>query len=228
MIQVAGDPEAGPAPERNADRAVEITTWGATHRRAEVGAGEESLLFLPENFNPGWVASVDGKNLTSLRVDGWQQGWLLPASDEPVEVDIDYRPQRTYATVLTAGLGSSGLLLLAGCVLLLATVLMRGRRRPQPAPDWPGAPGAMGWRVFVLALLVALVLLGPVPAVGLLVGFVLPARLVGPAVMSSAGLIFGGTVVDVVLTSSLSGRVSDVVTALAAGVMAGISLRGRR
>ena len=228
VIQVAGVPEGGPGPERDADRPVEITTWGDTHRVAKVEGGDESLLYLPENFNPGWVATVDGKELTSLRVDGWQQAWLLPASDEPVEVDIDYRPQRTYAVVLTAGLGASGLLLLAGGLLLLATVVLRGRRRSHPVPGWPGAPGEMGRRAFVLAFLVGLVLLGPVPAVGLLVGFVLPGRLVGPAVMSSAGLIFGGTVLDVVVANSSSGRVSDVVTALAAGVLAGISLRGRR
>ncbi len=102
--------------------------WTSSERTTEIGAGGESLLHLPENFNDGWVAEIDGTRLQALRVDGWQQAWVLPASDEVVRIEISYRPQRVYDVVLPIGLAVSGLVLLAGLALLLVGL---GRRRPR-------------------------------------------------------------------------------------------------
>ena len=228
VVQVAGVPVTADGTDPEAAREVTLLGWGDTHREAEVDAGAESVLFLPENFNPGWVATVEGEELPALRVDGWQQGWLLPASEKPVEVDLEYRPQQQYAAVLTAGLASSGLLLLAGCVLL-GLLLVRRRSGARAATEWPASAGEPVKRWLLLAAPFAmLLLLGPVPTVGIIVGAVLPAGRVGRVVGASAVLIFGGAVLEAVVETSWSGRVSDVVTALAAGALAGIAFGVRR
>ncbi len=227
VSQLAGVPLTRERPDEDAGRSVQIVSWGHTDRSVKVAAGGASLLFLPENFNPGWGATVNGERLSSLRVDGWQQAWLLPASDEPIEVDLDYRPQRVFTVALAAGLGLSGLLLLAGCVLL-GFQLARGGSRPRPAREWPGAGGPSGRRWWLLAAPLALLLLGPVPTAGGLLGALLPARLVGRAVGGAAAIMVGGTVLEAVVETSWSGRFSDVLTAVAAGALAGIALGGRR
>ena len=43
------------------------------------------------------MATVDGKELTALRVDGWQQAWLLPASQERDRVELRV-PRRNVRT----------------------------------------------------------------------------------------------------------------------------------
>ena len=122
--------DAAAAPPYSSQREVSIRRWDGTERTAEVGAGEETLLSVPENFNDGWVAEVDGEELTPVRVDGWQQGWVLPAGEQ-VTVELRYRPQGTYDVVLPFGLIVSGALLLGALVIALAGVVarLRGRRR---------------------------------------------------------------------------------------------------
>ena len=225
VVQVAGIPEGSRPRASGRTRVPIIRSWGKTHREAEVTAGAESLLSLPENFNPGWVATLDGKELPALRVDGWQQAWVLPASDERVRVELDYRPQRTYAAVLAVGLGASGALLLAGC-LAVALILLRGRRRRPTASDWPAAAHGIRRLLLVLGSAGALVLISPVAAVGLPVGAAVPSRWLARAQVWSGVLIVGSAVLDVAATATWSGRTADVLTALAVGVLAGSALAG--
>ena len=58
---------------------------------------------LPENANDGWRATLGGRELTPLRVDGWMQGYLLPAGDGG-RVTMEFTPNRLYQ----AGLGIGG------------------------------------------------------------------------------------------------------------------------
>ena len=38
------------------------------------------MLVVPESINPGWTArTADGAQLTPVTVNGWQQGWVVPA-----------------------------------------------------------------------------------------------------------------------------------------------------
>ena len=226
VIQVAGGPVGGRRTVHG-DRRAAVTRWGDTHREAEVAPGSEALLFLPENYNPGWVATVDGEELPALRVDGWQQAWRLPASDEPLEVHLDYRPQQAYGVVLAAGLGSSGLLLVAAGTLL-GLWLVRRRARPVTDRGWPevgAAPSRSGW---VLAVALAAVLLGPVAGAGLLLSALVLPRRPGPPAGWAAAVLAGATLLDVAVPSSWSGDASDVLTAAAVGVLSGIALGGRR
>src|SRR5262249_37029313 len=51
-------------------------SWGDTSRTVQVAAGRAAVLVVHENANAGWRATVDGRVLEPVRVDGWQQGFL--------------------------------------------------------------------------------------------------------------------------------------------------------
>ncbi|MFC6285664.1 alpha-(1-_3)-arabinofuranosyltransferase family protein [Nocardioides sp. GCM10027113] len=103
-----------------------------------------------ENANPGWqVDDVDAA--TPVVLDGWQQGWRVDGSGEPLVTR--FAPDDGYRL----GLASGAVLL----VLLLGLALVPARR-------WPGAdrPATQPRRVPSVALGVAAVLVS-----GLLVGW---------------------------------------------------------
>ncbi len=78
--------------------------WAATDRSVAVPARSTSgLLVIRENANSGWVATSDGKVLAPVEVDGWQQGWRLPAGAAGV-VRLVYGPDTTYRAALLLGL----------------------------------------------------------------------------------------------------------------------------
>ena len=89
-------------------RDVGVRSWTTSRRVLDVASGPAALLVLPENVNAGWRATLDGHELTPLRVDGWMQGYLLPAGDGG-RVTLEFTPNRLYQ----AGLGLGGLLALA-------------------------------------------------------------------------------------------------------------------
>ena len=215
-------------------RTVDVSSWGASRRVAEVGAGPESLLYLPENFNAGWVAEVDGKRLVPLRVDGWQQAWVLPAGDA-TEVEMTYRPQRVYQVLLPLGLGISGVLLLVGLVLLLVGARRR-RTRPRPGAaevGWATSPPPPAPLIVLGLVPLALLLLGPAAALGVAAGVVrrVPRRLELAAVA-----VVASAVVDVIGGPAWSLSLADALAALGVGLAVGVVLvdgrlarvRGRR
>lgn len=204
-------------------RTVRIEQWGSSRRTLSVAGGTASLLHLPENFNPGWRAEVDGKALTAVRVDGWQQGWVLPAGEE-TSVQLRYTPERTYDVVLPVGLAVSGLVLLAGFVSLL--LLLSGRRgravvdepRPWPVTGPPGRAWAVG------ALVVTLLFLGPFAALGLVAGSLLSRRRLLSAVVGAAALLVASGALDALNGGGFVAGTADICAALAVGVLAGVVL----
>jgi arabinofuranan 3-O-arabinosyltransferase len=89
------------------------------------GTGSPSVAALRQNVNAGWHArSPDGVEATAVTVDGWQQGWRVPAGVG--SLDLRYGPDRTYRAAL---LGGAVLLL----VLLLGAVAPR-RGEPVAPP----------------------------------------------------------------------------------------------
>lgn len=218
VTSLAGIPEGGDQGESTA-RDVSVTRWTAAERTVEVAAGGESVLHLPENFNPGWTATADGVELEPLRVDGWQQAWVLPAGG-PVTVELTYAPQSTYRVLLPLGLGLSGLLLLAGLLLTLDLVV---RRRPRRDPTWPSERPAVvprwGWPVLAA---VATLVLGPVTAVGLVLGAVRARHPATTAV--AAGLVVASAVIDVLGGAGWWLSVGDAAAAAGVGLVAGVVL----
>jgi arabinofuranan 3-O-arabinosyltransferase len=108
-----------PAPVRT-----DVRSWGVVDRAVEVAARPTAaVLVVPENQNDGWHAAIGGEELEPVRVDGWEQGFVVPAGG-PAIVTLHYGPDPTYRAALA--IGPLGIVV----VLLLAL----GRRRAQGLP----------------------------------------------------------------------------------------------
>ena len=155
-----------------AARAVDVEDEGADGTRlvSRVAAGPEAVVSMASNFNDGWVARLDGRRAEPVRVDGWQQGWVLPAGAQG-RLTIEFEPQQAYTWLLVGGLVASGSLLVAA---LVGLVLARRRRGPRTVPAWrelpPTRSAPTGARV-LLGVVVA-VLLGWVALAAYVVGSV--------------------------------------------------------
>ena len=90
-------------------------------------------LELPENFNEGWTAILDGAELTPVRVDGWRQAWVLPA-DSGGTVTMTFTPQRPYL----AGLGLGAL----AAAVLVALAAWRGPNKSGERAAQVGTAGS--------------------------------------------------------------------------------------
>ena len=134
-----------------ATEAPEVEEWGTTHRTVDVPASDAPrILETTENANPGWSASLNGEQLQPVRVDGWRQGWIVPAGATGLVV-LDFGAQSVYLGGLLAGLVAA---------LVLLALASFGRRRPGELPPEP-----LTARGFWLA--------GSAAVVGLLLGGVL-------------------------------------------------------
>ena len=91
-----------------------------------------------------------GRALQPVRLDGWEQAWLLPAGTHGV-VRLTYLPDATYRAALFGGLAALGLVILIALVPLrrrrLAVLTDRSGRQPRPEILLPGAstPACPGW-----------------------------------------------------------------------------------
>ncbi len=126
-------------------REVRVESWEATRRVVRMAAGGGAVLAVAENANAGWRATVDGAELRPVRLDGWRQGWVVPAGGQ-ARVVLEYGPQRTYL----AGLLGGGLAVL----VLLGWAFVGSRREPAAGP---AAAGVRPWQVAVLLGLVVLI-----------------------------------------------------------------------
>ncbi|GAA4999780.1 alpha-(1-_3)-arabinofuranosyltransferase [Streptomyces siamensis] len=143
-------------------RELTIRDWLGDRRTVTVGSGAASYLTTYENYNDGWKATLNGRELTPLRLDGWQQGWQIP-SGAGGTVTLSYEPSTTYE----AGLIGGGVAVAA----LVGLVLWR-RRAPNPDAPQPEAPLPGLWSGLVALTLVGVVVAGffalLVPALALL------------------------------------------------------------
>ena len=113
LTQVGGTSATGPqsvgqAPASN--RPVRVLAWQPESRKIRVGPGAESYLVIHQNANPGWVATMNGRPLLPVRLDGWQQGFVVPAGAGGV-VTMTFQPVTFYHVWII--LSALGVLILA-------------------------------------------------------------------------------------------------------------------
>jgi arabinofuranan 3-O-arabinosyltransferase len=179
-LRLTGSPPAGD-PERGD---VAALAWGTADRRVQIAAAqEETVLVVHENANSGWTATLDGAPLEPLSLDGWQQGWVLPAGAAGV-VELTFAPDRIYRLSLVVGLVAALGLVLLG---------LRPERRRAAAPRSMRAPALFREAA---APAVGLLLGG---AVGLVIGIAarLLVRFARPSsapLVAGAGLVGAGLV----------------------------------
>ncbi|MFF8840176.1 alpha-(1-_3)-arabinofuranosyltransferase family protein [Streptomyces sp. NPDC015130] len=172
-----------------AGREATVTRWADDSRTVKISEGSEAVYLRTfENANDGWTATLNGKELEPVRLDGWQQAWVVPAGASGT-VTMEFEPSGTYRAALIGG---------AFALVALAALAFVGRRRGGEA-DGTGEelpePAAPGMLLGTLALTaVVAVVAGPlalvVPALAVAARF-RPAVLVptAAAAMAGAGLV---------------------------------------
>jgi arabinofuranan 3-O-arabinosyltransferase len=110
---------------------VTVRSWQPDQRRVSIGPGAASYLVMHGNFNAGWDAALNGHALKPVRLDGWQQGFIVPAGPGG-SITISFRPAATYHLVLAVSLAAAAIL------LAIAAWSFTGRRRRGDGRD-PGS-----------------------------------------------------------------------------------------
>jgi arabinofuranan 3-O-arabinosyltransferase len=112
--------------------------WGPDRREVRAPASATPrVLVIPESINPGWVARTStGARLTPVTVNGWQQGWVVPAGN-PGTITLTFASNSLYRVGLAAGLA---LLPLLAILALWRT--RRGHSDDPPPPPWSPGPWA--------------------------------------------------------------------------------------
>jgi arabinofuranan 3-O-arabinosyltransferase len=115
-------------------RSVRIDTWGPEYRTVSVDSGPTTVLVVAQNYNAGWDATLGNKALVPVRIDGWEQGYIVPAGSGGV-IHLTMAPDRLFRFLLLFG----GMLL----IVLFAMALVRGKtssmsplRSRQSPPPW--------------------------------------------------------------------------------------------
>jgi arabinofuranan 3-O-arabinosyltransferase len=119
-----------------ASRAVTVRSWQPDQRVVAIGPGAASYLEVHENYNPGWAATLNGRSLTPVRLDGWQQAFVVPAGAGGT-VTMSFRPAGTYHLVLVVSI------LAAALLLGVAAWSLTRRPRRGEAPPGPGSAESM-------------------------------------------------------------------------------------
>ncbi|WP_157548790.1 alpha-(1-_3)-arabinofuranosyltransferase domain-containing protein [Nonomuraea candida] len=241
-VRVAGwepfqidDLVVGSLPERprGVEGAAVQGAWTPAVREVRVSAPKDSFLIVNENHNAGWRAQVDGETLRPVRIDGWKQGWELPAGTSGT-VRLEYLPDRAYRLALTFGL--AGIALLALIALVLRGPRPEHVRETAPAPatrlgrlrlpyavvlalafggwvaSWPGMLAVLG------ALLVTL----PLRARGVAAHWPAAGAFGVAALSSAAGLVLRAHSLDLAV---LQDQVPQLAACAAMGVLFGALLR---
>ncbi|OHV00683.1 alpha-(1-_3)-arabinofuranosyltransferase [Mycobacterium talmoniae] len=140
--QLASTAAAAPSPAAVAP--ADTGAWGAARREVRAAPSPtDRVLVVPESINPGWVArSADGTRLTPVAVNGWQQGWVVPAGTTGT-VTLTFASNTAYRIGLAGGLA---------LLPLLALLAWWPARRPV-RPGEPARPWTPGRWATLLAVL---------------------------------------------------------------------------
>ena len=151
---------AGPTSPPVPVRPVSTLTWGSENRTVRIGKGSKSYLEIHQNYNVGWVATLNGEKLQTVVLDGWQQGYVVPAGSGGV-VQMTFQPESLYLAGLVVGaLGAFLLLLLLGLSLTGTTRI--GRWGTETAPVLPWNRAVTAWITIALSSIVLFSVGGPI------------------------------------------------------------------
>jgi arabinofuranan 3-O-arabinosyltransferase len=130
-----------------AARAVTIRSWQPDQRRLSIGPGAASYLEVHENYDSGWAAALNGRALTPVRLDGWQQAFIVPAGPGGT-IALSFRPAGAYHLALIASLLGVAFLLTITAWSFIARTRRRdadpGPADTEPAGDWHAWLGVLG------------------------------------------------------------------------------------
>jgi arabinofuranan 3-O-arabinosyltransferase len=202
-----------------------VVSWSATERRVEVSADSESALVVNESYNRGWRASVSGVELKPVVLDGWRQGFVLPAGTNGV-VKLKYAPEAGFRVALIGGLIMAAVLVVLAMLLLLAQTRAQARRRGR-REDVPGPPRLAGadvrplGRVAQLVIVLALALVSVPLALGALVGRLTRNRHVLHVSAACTAVLFVAALLALGGSPVAPPVGSDVLAALVVGVVCG-------
>ena len=133
-----------------AQRTTTIDNWSADARTVSVDRGPASVLAIAQNYNPGWRAKMGTVSLQPIRIDGWQQGFEIPAG-----------VGGTIAMVMAPdGLFRLSLLLGAIFLVVLGFLALWPVRKRGPEPCRQRALPSF-WVLLVAALVVLILVAGP-------------------------------------------------------------------
>ncbi|OBA90004.1 hypothetical protein A5662_23400 [Mycobacteriaceae bacterium 1482268.1] len=175
---------------------VQTMTWSNDRREVDVPASQTSrVLVVPESINPGWTARTgDGAALTPVTVNGWQQGWVVPAGTSGA-ITLSFGANAVYRAGIIGGLA------LLPILALLA--LVPARRPPPPAePSRPWEPGTATASLAILAVggvisgITGVAVMGAAIGVGHLLRNRPRFRDAVTVGVSAAGLILAGAVLS--------------------------------
>jgi arabinofuranan 3-O-arabinosyltransferase len=111
-LAVIKSPQAALVSSASAPRKASIEHWSADARSLKVTAGPATYLAVAQNYNSGWSATLGTQKLKPVRVDGWQQGFEIPAGRAG-----------TVTLTMSSDTLFRALLLLGGLFLILLLVL---------------------------------------------------------------------------------------------------------
>ncbi len=164
-----------------APRSTRIVDWAAARRKVYVGPGASAYLQVSQNFSPGWVATISGRTLEAVQLDGWQQGWIVPAGSGGT-VTMSFTPDAPYRLGLALGVVF---------LLLLACLALFGRKRSEYEPT--GTRERLPFALLVAAALAVSFVIGGVVMAVLLAPLLYAARRWGSDAMAAlAGVVFSG------------------------------------
>lgn len=125
-----------------------------------VSAGAATYVQISQNYSDGWVATLHDRTLSPVRLDGWEQGWIVPAGAAGT-VTMTFTPDGIYRASLA--LGAFLLVALAILAFALSNQSRLDPSGPRRSPsNWLLAAGAAvatvavgGWLALVLVPLLA-------------------------------------------------------------------------
>ena len=133
--------------------------FSGDNREIFIGPGSASYVALASNFNPGWSATLGGRALQPVRIDGWQQGWMVPAGRGGT-ISVTFGPDSLYQITLLVGA-----FLLLGLFVLAVVPSRRNRASSVIAALAPPGILVVAGAGVVLALLGGPVALALLPCI---------------------------------------------------------------